>query len=298
MLERILKFLIIVVDCAGPLLIAVGLFAGILHVTLLDISLLVGMHVITMGGVTVGYHRLLSHKAFKTGVKTRRILAILGAMSGQSDPIRWVDLHRRHHRYEDVEGDVHSPHLSGNDFWGRLKGFWYSHLGWIFDDDWERSDFRYAVDIQNDSVICFVSRYALVWPLLSFVIPAVLGGVLTGTWTGFFSGFFWGGLARLIFGHHVSACVNSVCHVWGSRPFVTEDYSCNHGLVAILTLGEGWHNNHHAFPYSARQGLTGWQIDPSWWFIQLLEKLGLAWDVRVPSPKEMLRLDRSRLQKT
>jgi stearoyl-CoA desaturase (delta-9 desaturase) len=202
-------------------------------------------------------------------------------MAVQGSALRWAAFHRRHHQHSDVPGDPHSPLGHGGGVRGVLKGFWHAHLAWVFRPDPGGLD-RYAADLRKDAPVRVASALFPVWVLLGLTIPAVLGGVLAGTWAGAGLGLLWGGLARIFLAHHVTWSVNSVCHLWGSRPYPEKDHSRNNWLVGMLALGEGWHNNHHAFPTSARHGFRWWQVDASYYAIRLLAAVGLAWKVRLP----------------
>lgn len=250
----------------------------------LQLSLLVGMYFATGLGITVGFHRLLTHRAFETTRWIKLSLGIAGSMAVQGPIIRWVATHRRHHQHSDLEGDPHSPHLHGLGFRGLIHGLWHSHIGWMFHPD-APSLPSYAGDLVQDGLVRKVSALFPLWVVLGLVFPAALGGVLTLSWTGALLGLIWGGLVRVFFVHHVTWSINSVCHLWGSRPFRCNDESRNNLLFGVFAWGEGWHNNHHAFPTSARHGLRWWQIDISYSVIHALAILGLAWNVRIPTLK-------------
>jgi stearoyl-CoA desaturase (delta-9 desaturase) len=247
-----------------------------------ELGLLAGMYIVTVLGVGVGYHRLFTHRSFEAGRVVRFILAALGSMAVQGPLLRWVAVHRRHHQLSDAEGDPHSPHLHGGGFFGMLRGLWHAHLGWMFKGDVADSE-RYVKDLQQHTSLKVADALFPLWVSLGLLVPAILGGILTGSWMGFLLGLLWGGFARVFLVHHVTWSVNSICHMWGRKPFRSHDESRNNFLVGILALGEGWHNNHHAFPTSARHGMRWWQIDVSWWVIRVLAWCRLAWNVRVPS---------------
>jgi stearoyl-CoA desaturase (delta-9 desaturase) len=251
------------------------------------LALLGGMYIATAVGVTVGFHRLFTHRSFKTPRPVMLILGVLGSMAVQGPLFEWVAVHRRHHHHSDEEGDPHSPHLHGESVLGALRGLFHAHLGWMFLETISESD-RYLGDLRQDRMLRLVSRLFPLWVALGLLIPAALGAALTGTWWGALLGFIWGGLVRVFIGHHVTWSINSVCHVWGSRPFRTNDESCNNLVFGILAFGEGWHNNHHAFPTSARHGLRWWQLDLSYLIIRALGLLGLAHDIRVPTAERMI----------
>ncbi|RMF75494.1 MAG: acyl-CoA desaturase [Planctomycetota bacterium] len=247
-----------------------------------ELSLLLVMYVATGLGVTVGYHRLFTHRSFETVRPVKIALAILGSMAVEGPLLRWVATHRRHHQHSDRPDDPHSPHHYGVGVRAILAGWWHAHMGWIFRPLAPGLD-RYVRDLAQDRGLRRISQTFGVWVVVGLLAPAIAGGVIAGTWWGVLLGFLWGGLVRVFVVHHVTWSINSVCHLWGSRPYATRDRSRNNLLFGVLGFGEGWHNNHHAFPTSARHGLRWWQFDTSYLFIRLLESLGLAWRVRVPA---------------
>ena len=244
------------------------------------------MYSLTGFGVTIGFHRLLTHRAFDTYRPVRLITAILGSVAGQGMAIRWIATHRRHHQRSDRDGDPHSPHLHGQGIRGRLRGMWHAHVAWCFDADAEGMA-RSVPDLIADKALLRIDRLYFFWVGLGILAPAVALGLYAGTWNGFFSGMIWGGLVRIALLQHVTWAINSVCHVWGTRPFQSNDHSANNLPLAILALGEGWHNNHHAFPTSARHGLRWWQLDLSYILIRGMAAVGLAWNVRLPTAAAM-----------
>ena len=247
-----------------------------------ELGLLLGMYFLTAVGITVGFHRLFTHRAFETSQVVQLILAGLGSMAAQGPLLTWVAQHRRHHQLSDSPGDPHSPHLHGHGLRGMIGGLWHAHMGWFFRPDAPEL-VNYVKDLRQSSSLRIVSALFPLWVCIGLLIPTLLGAVLTGTWTGALCGLLWGGLARIFLVHHVTWSINSVCHLWGRRPFPTNDRSRNNFLFGILALGEGWHNNHHAFPTSARHGLRWWQIDISYWVIRVLACLGLAWRIKLPA---------------
>jgi stearoyl-CoA desaturase (Delta-9 desaturase) len=247
-----------------------------------QILLLIGFYSFTILGVTIGFHRMFTHRALEGGPTLRFILAVAGSMSAQGPVIEWCALHRAHHKHSDRDGDPHSPHLQGHGIIGLLKGMWHSHVGWLFSSEPAANPAAVA-DLMADPVLLFVDRFFWVWMLAGWIIPGMIAGLLLHSWTGALTGVIWGGLVRTFLLHHVTWSINSVCHVWGTQPFSLRDQSRNNALFGVLAFGEGWHNNHHAFPTSARHGLHWWQMDLTWWTIRLLEKLRLVWNVRVPS---------------
>jgi len=247
-----------------------------------DLLLLVSMYVVTAFGITVGFHRLFTHRSFETNIVVKVIFAILGSMAVQGPMLKWVAVHRRHHQFSDTPEDPHSPHHHGHGIGGLLRGAWHAHVGWIFEAE-PKDLMRYVPDLQQNQSLRITSGLFFLWVFLGLVIPAALGGLLTWSWRGALTGFLWGGLIRIFLVHHVTWSVNSACHLWGSRPFRSTDESRNNAIFGVLAMGEGWHATHHAFPTSARHGLRWWQIDMSYWLIRGLKFLGLAWDVRLPT---------------
>ena len=248
-----------------------------------DLGLLLAMYLTTVLGITVGFHRLFTHRSFETYLVVKFALAVLGSMAVQGPLLTWVATHRRHHQHSDRSEDPHSPANHGSGIWGVLRGVWHAHIGWMFSA--EPVDLpSYVKDLERSRALRIASSLFPVWVALGLLIPAVLGGMLTRSWAGATTGFVWGGLVRVFLVHHVTWSINSACHLWGSRPFESGDSSRNNVVFGYLALGEGWHNTHHAFPTSARHGLRWWQVDVSYWVIKALALLGLAWDVRLPTP--------------
>ena len=246
------------------------------------LGLLVGMYLLTAVGVTVGYHRLFTHRSFETTRPVKFVLAVLGSMAVEGPLLKWVAMHRRHHQHSDGADDPHSPHHHGEGLRGLLAGAWHAHVGWLFDPDPENLA-RYVGDLQSDTLLRRISGTWTLWSAFGLLLPAVLGGLITWSWTGVLLGFIWGGLTRVFLVHHLTWSINSVCHLWGTRPFRNHDESRNNPIFGVIGLGEGWHNNHHAFPTSARHGLRWWQIDVSYYLIRLLGLTGLAWNIRLPA---------------
>lgn len=248
----------------------------------IDLGLLLAMYVITVLGITVGFHRLFVHRSFETYTWLKFLWAILGSMAVQGPLFRWVARHRSHHQHADTSEDPHSPHYGGGGVWGVLKGFWHAHIGWLFDPDPPGLD-RYLKDLRKSRTLWVASKLFPLWVALGLVIPALLGGLITQSRRGVWTGFVWGGLVRIFLVHHVTWSINSACHLWGFRPYKSDDESRNNSLFGVLAFGEGWHNTHHAFPTSARHGLRWWQIDVSYWVIRFMELLGLAWGLKLPT---------------
>jgi stearoyl-CoA desaturase (Delta-9 desaturase) len=245
-----------------------------------DLALLAGMYVITALGITVGFHRMLTHRSFRTHKATEYAFATLGSMAVQGSVIAWVADHRKHHAHTDVEGDPHSPHVGhGDGVGGVLRGLWHAHTGWLLSEH-GRADWRkYAPDLYEDPGMRLINRLFVPLVLLGLALPALLGYLITGTLIGAVTGLLWGGLVRVFFVHHVTWSVNSICHFMGTRRFEVDDRSTNVFWLALPSLGESWHHNHHAFPRSAVHGLRRWELDPSALVIRAMERVGLAWNV-------------------
>jgi stearoyl-CoA desaturase (delta-9 desaturase) len=239
-------------------------------------------------GITVGFHRLFTHRSFKTTPWLRAFLAILGSAAVEGPVIEWVAYHRRHHAYSDEEGDPHSPHVGhGSGLRGALAGLFHAHLGWVLFSDEPAEEQRYAPDLLEDRTLGFIDRTFILWVIVGLAFAFGLGVALTGTVTGGLTGLLWGGAVRIFAVHHITFSINSLCHFFGRRDFTTDDESRNLRWLAPLSFGEAWHNNHHAFPTSAAHGLGRWQFDPSKLVILGLEKVGLAWDVVRVSPERL-----------
>jgi stearoyl-CoA desaturase (delta-9 desaturase) len=208
------------------------------------------------------------------------LFGIAGSMAVQGPLFFWVATHRRHHQHSDVKGDPHSPHEHGEGMKGLTLGFWHAHMGWMFRGA-DAMTVRSLPDLSKDPVARVIHRGFVWWALTGLVRPGILGGLITQTWMGALTGFLWGGLARVFMGHHATWSVNSICHLWGTQPFKTRDESRNNAAVAVVSLGEGWHNNHHAHPQSARHGLRWYQMDLTWILIRTLNIFGLASNVQV-----------------
>jgi stearoyl-CoA desaturase (Delta-9 desaturase) len=246
------------------------------------------IYVLTGLGVTVGFHRYLTHRSFKAKRAVRAVLAALGSAAVEGPVISWVADHRKHHAFSDVAGDPHSPHVDHGEGWGgALRGLLHAHVGWLFRHDQRGAKARYAPDLLKDPIIRAIDRTFLIWALAGFALAFGLGAAIGTSVEAGLTGLLWGGAVRLFVIHHVTYSINSICHVFGRRRFSTGDESRNVAWLAIPSMGEAWHNNHHAFPTSARHGLRPWEIDLSGLVIRGLEKCGLAWDVvRVPPERQ------------
>ena len=257
-----------------------------------DLLVFAIMYVLTGLGITVGFHRLFTHRSFKTTKPVRAILAALGSMAIEGPIISWVADHRKHHVYSDHEGDPHSPHVDhGHGLKGALRGLLHAHVGWLFIHTQRGLKSRYAPDLIADPIVSWISRTFLLWVIASLALPFLLGWLITGTLAGALTGLLWGGAVRMLVLHHATYSINSLCHFFGRQRFKTGDESRNLWWLSVFTFGESWHNNHHAFPTSARHGLGRFQFDPSAWVIWALEKTGLAWDVvRIPPERQAAKL--------
>lgn len=251
--------LLVVAPLVGVIIAIVMLWNR--YVFLSDILLMLVLQLLFTVGVTIGYHRMLTHGSFKAGKAVRAFFVICGCMAIEGQPLAWVATHVKHHAHSDEDDDPHSP----------VKSFWHAHMGWLFDPKSFADPKVYCPHLLEDTFLVRVDAMYWVWVVLAFGIPAVIGG---------WSGFIWGGLVRVFITTHVTWSVNSICHTFGKRAFETTDESRNNWIIGLLGFGEGWHNNHHAFPTSAFHGLRWYQFDLSGMVIRSLERLGLVWDVQ------------------
>jgi stearoyl-CoA desaturase (delta-9 desaturase) len=271
---------------AGPplgLLSAMGILWGVAAGPV-DLALFFAMYVICGLGISLGFHRCFTHRSFQARPWLKVTLAILGSMTLQGPVTQWVTDHRKHHALSDQPGDPHSPHTHEGDTWlGNVFGMWHAHVGWLFrTKGMERGD-HYGRDLLEDPTIRLVDRLYFAWVALTFGIPFVVGWAVGGGDAGLgLQAMIWGGVLRIFLFQHATWAVNSVCHRFGSRDFKTRDESRNNLAVAMLTFGEGWHNNHHAFPASARHGLLPRQFDLTARVVKLLERWHVIWDVKLP----------------
>jgi stearoyl-CoA desaturase (Delta-9 desaturase) len=282
--ERVILFLFIAIPLLA-VLAAIPIAWG-WGVGWLDLALLAITYVIAAGGITVGFHRHFTHGSFKANRPLRIGLAVAGSYAIEGPLIRWVADHRKHHAFSDREGDPHSPWRFGTSTWALTKGLLYAHMGWLFDVE-QTSQAKYAPDLLKDRDIVRISRMFPWFVAGSLLIPAAIGGLLTWSWWGAVTAFFWAGLVRVALVHHVTWSINSICHVWGSHPFLSRDRSGNVWWLAIPSLGESWHNLHHADPTAARHGVEPGQIDISARVIRWFERAGWATDVRWPKPERL-----------
>jgi stearoyl-CoA desaturase (delta-9 desaturase) len=256
-----------------------------------DIAIALPFYVVSGLGITVGFHRYFTHGSFKANRALRVALAISGSLALQGPVIDWVADHRRHHAFSDKEGDPHSPWLFGTGPRALARGFYHSHMGWLFGRD-QTNEERFTPDLLADRDIVRVDKLFILWATLSLVLPGVIGGLVTMSWAGALTAFFWGGLVRVALLHHVTWSINSICHMIGEQPFNSRDHSRNVWPLAVLSFGESWHNLHHADPTCARHGVQRGQVDISARVIWAFEKLGWAHSVRWPTAKRLEKLAR------
>ncbi len=276
-LERRLAVVTLLLPTAGTVVAVASI--PVLGVTRLDLALCAGVYVLTILGITVGFHRFAAHRGFEASAGLTTVLGALGSMAFQGPVLFWAACHRRHHAHADAEDDPHSPVPEGSGLLPRARALLWAHMGWMLDHEPEPWD-RYIKDLLRDPALFWINQTYPYWVVAGVVLPGLVGGVAGGSWERAAAGALWGGLVRMFLVHHVTWSVNSVCHTWGSRPFATGDGSRNNVLCALLALGEGWHNNHHAFQGSARHGLRWWELDLSYLAIRTCASLGLARDVR------------------
>jgi stearoyl-CoA desaturase (delta-9 desaturase) len=284
--QRITNLLAVVIPFLAVLLAMVLLWNRAIGPA--DVALLAAMYVLTGLGVTLGFHRLLTHRAFATSKPVEYLLAILGSMTVQGPVIDWVADHRKHHAHTDVEGDPHSPHTGEG---SGLRGLLHAHVGWLLTDHGCADRRRYAPDLIEDPGMRLISRRFEFWVLLGLAIPFAAGWLIHGNLRGALIALLWAGLVRIFLLHHVTWSINSVCHFYGRRRFATDDHSTNVFWLALPSLGEAWHHNHHAFPRSAKHGLRRRELDPSAWVIGLLRRAGLIWNVVEITPERQAQLE-------
>ena len=280
-LEKRVNLLAVAIPFVATIAAIVLLWNSVVSAT--DLAILAVMYVLTGLGGTVGFHRMRTHRSFQAPKPVEYAFAVLGSMAVQGPVMAWVADHRKHHAHADHEGDPHSPHVGhGDGATGVLRGLWHAHVGWLLSEQGQASARKYAPDVYEDRGMRLINRRFPLLVLLSLAIPALAGWALTGgSLAGAATGLLWGGLVRIFFVHHITWSVNSVCHFLGTRRFETEDQSTNVAWLSLLSFGESWHHNHHAFPRSAAHGLRRWEqaLDPSALVIKSLEKLGLARNV-------------------
>jgi stearoyl-CoA desaturase (Delta-9 desaturase) len=286
-LDRAITGAVTVLPLVGLGIAGWQMWNGLLH--RYDVFVFAIMYLLTGLGVTVGFHRLFTHRSFKTSPALRFVFAVLGSAAIEGPVVSWVADHRKHHAFSDRDGDPHSPHVDhGSGVRGIMRGLLHAHVGWLFIHTERGSRERYAPDLLADPVVAFVDRTFLAWALGGLCLSFALGYAIGGTLTAGLTGLLWGGAVRMLVLHHVTYSINSLCHFFGRRSYETGDHSRNLAWLAPLSLGEAWHNNHHAFPTSAAHGFGLLQIDPSALVIRALERLGLVWDVVRIAPQRRL----------
>jgi stearoyl-CoA desaturase (delta-9 desaturase) len=276
--DRIITAIVTIVPFVGLGVVCWQVWASLLHWS--DIIVFAILYVVTALGITVGFHRLFTHRSFQTTRWLRGVFAALGSAAIEGPIISWVADHRKHHAFADLPGDPHSPHVDHGGGWrGALRGLAHAHVGWLFIHSQRGARKRYAPDLIADPVVSWVDRTFIYWALGGLGAAFALGWLIGGTLTAALTGLLWGGAVRMLVVHHVTYSINSLCHFFGRQRFDTGDESRNLAWLSLLSFGEAWHNNHHAFPTSAAHGLRWWELDLSALIIRGLERVGLAWDV-------------------
>jgi stearoyl-CoA desaturase (delta-9 desaturase) len=250
-----------------------------------SLAIFAGMYILTVQGVTLGFHRLLTHRSFQTYKPMQYALAIVGSMAVEGPVMNWVADHRKHHAHTDVVGDPHSPHGHGPGLRGAVAGLWHAHMGWLFEQSGTSEHERYARDLYQDRGMQRIHKLFGLWVALSIAVPALVGFAVKGTLWGAFEAALWGGAVRIFCVHHMTWSINSVCHFFGSRRFRVDDHSTNVFWLALISMGESWHHNHHTFPRSAFHGLRSWELDPTAWVIRAMRRVKLAWNVVEITPE-------------
>jgi stearoyl-CoA desaturase (delta-9 desaturase) len=279
--QQIVTAFLVVAPLAGVVAAALGVISP--RVTLLDVILAVGFYAVSGHGLTAGFHRMLTHRSFKAARWVKISLAVAGSLGMEGSVISWVANHRRHHAYTDKEGDPHSPYEYGDGTWNQIRGAVNAHVGWLFQAQ-PTEEARWAPDLVKDKDLVAISRLFPLLGVVSLGLPMLIGWAITRTWAGALGGLIWGGLVRVFALHHATFSVNSVCHLWGSRPFTTrvDDRATNFAPLALLAMGENWHNLHHSCPTLARHGVDRHQLDSTARLIWILQRVGAVWDVNWP----------------
>ena len=289
-LQHRLALAVVLVPFAGTVFaVAWALHSGI---NAIEVWTFCVMYVLVMGGVSIGYHRYFTHRAFDTGPILQTILGVLGSIAAQGPLVLWVATHRRHHAFSDEPGDPHSPHLAGTGRASMIRGLWHSHIAWMLSGDvteWS----RFPRDVMRDRRAFRIHRLYFECVTAGLLLPGAVAGLIARSWSAVWFGFLWGGLVRMFVVNQAAWCVGSICHYFGSQRFETHDHSKNNYIVATLTFGEGLQNNHHAFPSAARHGLRWWEPDLSGLVIRLLGAFGLVWNVKHPTRQAIARLRRA-----
>jgi stearoyl-CoA desaturase (delta-9 desaturase) len=287
MAGRVITALLIVSPIAAVAISVPLLWGHAIH--LRDVVLAAILYAVTGHGITVGFHRLFTHRGFTPKRPLKIALAIAGSMAIEGSVVSWVANHRRHHVHSDRAGDPHSPHASRRGVLGPVRGFLHAHVGWMFTSDPSAPE-RYAADVVRDRDLRAVSSLFPVWAVASLALPFGIGWLWSGSLVGGLTAFVWAGIIRMALLHHVTWSINSICHMVGARPFATDDQSRNVGALALVSFGESWHNLHHAYPSSARHGVRPGEVDPSAGMIRLFEKAGWATNVQWPTAERLATL--------
>jgi stearoyl-CoA desaturase (delta-9 desaturase) len=267
----------------GVIVAVVLLWGTVVHWS--SLAVLGVMYVVTILGVTLGFHRLLTHRSFQTYKPIQYAIAAVGSMAVQGPVMSWVADHRKHHAHTDQEGDPHTPHGHGPGLKGAITGLWYAHMGWLFEKSGQAEYSRYARDLVEDRGMRVIHRTFGLWVLMGIALPFAVGYAFAGTLGGALEAALWGGPVRIFLLHHVTWSINSVCHFFGTRRFEVDDHSTNVFWLAPLSMGEAWHHNHHTFPRSAFHGLKAWEVDPTGWVIRAMRATKLAWNVVEITPE-------------
>jgi stearoyl-CoA desaturase (Delta-9 desaturase) len=281
--HRLFNLAGVLLPFAGAIAAAVLLWGTVVHWS--SLAVLVLMYLVTILGVTLGFHRLLTHRSFQTFKWLQYVIAAVGSMAVQGPVMSWVADHRKHHAHTDQEGDPHTPHGHGEGWKGAVVGLWYAHMGWLFAKSGQAEHQRYARDLYEDRGMRLIHGTFALWVLLGIAIPFAVGYAFAGTLGGALEAALWGGPVRIFLLHHVTWSINSVCHFFGTRRFDVDDHSTNVFWLAPLSMGEAWHHNHHTFPRSAFHGLRAWEIDPTGWIIRAMRATKLAWNVVEITPE-------------
>ena len=279
--QQVVTAILVVAPLLGVVAAALGVISP--RITVLDVILAVGFYAVSGHGVTAGFHRMLTHRSFKAARWVKITLAVAGSLGMEGSVISWVANHRRHHAYTDRKGDPHSPYEYGHGTRNQIRAALHAHMGWLFQEQRTEEE-RWAPDLVKDKDLVAISRLFPVLGLVSLGLPMLIGWALTRTWEGALGGLIWGGLVRVFVLHHATFSVNSVCHLWGRRPFITrvDDRATNFAPLAVLAMGENWHNLHHSCPTLARHGVDRHQLDSTARLISILQRVGAVWDVNWP----------------
>ena len=283
--RRLLTLTVLLTPVAALVLVVTGVVAYAFAWP--NMVLAAALYVVFAHGVTVGFHRLFTHHSFEAKRPLKIALAVLGSMAVEGSIITWVADHRRHHRFVEGEDDPHSPVRPEGQRFGKMRGLFHAHMGWFFEGGDPTSRTKFAPDLLADRDLVIVDKLFVPLTVITLVMPFGLGYLITGHFSGGLAAFLWAGLMRVGFFHHITWCTNSICHVFGKRPFRSPDASTNFAPLAALSMGEAWHNAHHAFPYLARHGVDRGQLDSSAMLIWVFEKLGWATKVRWPEPARL-----------